>query len=512
MKVEMQTEYVFDRDFTVGDVNDKVWSSFTEHLGRSIYGGIYDPGKPFSDEHGFRNDVKSVVKGLDLGVVRYPGGNFVSNYNWKDAIGPKQGRRKTMEFAWSSIETNQFGIDDFCQWAQEVGVEPMIAVNLGTGSIRDAAELVEYCNHDSGTYWSDLRIKNGHREPYNVKYWCLGNEMEGSWQAGHLSAEDYAKKAREAAKLMKWVDTDIKLVVCGSSYEMLDAYLEWDRIVLRECLPYIDYVSTHYYTMNHGQGDLEFLSSWRELDRHIGNTRDAIAFTNDKMRGKKDLKICLDEWNVWNFQDIKLDNMEQLAGLTTFELTSAGKWEQHPPILQEKYSLLDALTVGGMGITLLDNVDSVEIACLAQLINVIAPITTDEDGNVLKQTIYYPFEALTQYARGTVLRSSVHGDDLETTMGRVPVIHAAAVHNRDAREIRIFALNSDLRNPAEFSPVFRGFGSPRLVRHLTLSGEDLQARNTFDKPDSVVMRSMAPADGATVELPSASWNVLIYSE
>ena len=332
----MQSQYIFDKDFVTGTIDDNVWSSFTEHLGRSIYEGIYDPGKPFSDEKGFRKDVKETVKELNLGVIRYPGGNFVSNYDWKDGIGPKENRKKTMEFAWSSIETNQFGIDDFCQWCEEVGVEPMIAVNLGTGTIRSAAELVEYCNHPSGTYWSDLRAQNGHPEPYNVKSWCLGNEMEGSWQAGHLSAEDYAKKAREAAKMMKWVDSDIKLVVCGTSYEMLPEYLDWDVTVLKELYRYVDYVSTHYYTMQGAMSDVDFLASWKELDNHINNTRHAIQLSKDKLHETKDVRICLDEWNVWNFQDIKMDSMEDLNGKTTFELTSAGKWEEHPAILQEK--------------------------------------------------------------------------------------------------------------------------------------------------------------------------------
>lgn len=507
----MQSTYVLDRDFLTGTIDEKLWSSFTEHLGRCIYGGIYDPEKDFSDEDGFRRDVISAVKELNLGTVRYPGGNFVSNYDWKDGIGPKSDRKKTMEFAWSSIETNQFGIDDFCQWAEKVGVEPMIAVNLGTGSIRSAAELVEYCNHDSGTYWSDLRIKNGHREPYNVKYWCLGNEMEGSWQAGHLSAEDYAKKAREAAKLMRWVDQDIELVVCGSSYEMLDAYLEWDRIVLKEVLPYVDYVSTHYYTMNHGQGDQEFLSSWKELERHIKNTRDAIEFSKDKAHSDKALKICLDEWNVWNFQDIKLDSMEQLAGLTTFELTSAGKWEEHPAILQEKYSLLDALTVGGLGISLLNNVDSVEIACLAQLINVIAPLTTDDEGRLLKQTIYYPFELLTTYGRGTGLHTAVKGDSVEVGEVSTPAVHASCIYDEAAREVRVFALNMSLEQASDFVPVFHGFDDARLSRHITLTGSDLSAQNTFDEPSNVLPHDCEITSSDRVSLPAASWNVLIYS-
>lgn len=510
----MKFRYIFDKDYVIGDVKDTVWSSFTEHLGRSIYEGIYDPGKPWSDEKGFRKDVKNIVRNLNLGVVRYPGGNFVSNYNWKDGIGPKKSRPKTMEFAWSSIETNQFGIDDFCQWCEEVGVEPMIAVNLGTGSIREAAELVEYCNHPAGTYWSDLRASNGHPEPYGVKYWCLGNEMEGTWQAGHLSAEDYAKKAREAAKMMKWVDKSIKLVVCGTSYQMLPEYLEWDGLVLKELYRYVDYVSTHYYTMQGQMSDVDFLASYKELDEHINNTRHAIELNRDKKRGHeddRDIRICLDEWNVWNFQDIKMDSMEDLNGKDTFELTSAGKWEEHPPILQEKYSLIDALTVGGLGISILNNVDIVSIACLAQLINVIAPITTNEDGQILKQTIFYPFSDLTKYGRGMVLKGLADGPSHDTRLGNVPDIAAACVLNKEKHELRVFALNSNLEEAGQFEPDFRGFGvNPTLSEHHVLTGNDLKCRNTFDDPEAVVPEDAPVNAEKSAVLPAASWNVLIY--
>lgn len=508
----MKSVYNFDKSFQVGKVDNKVWSSFTEHLGRSIYEGIYDPGKTFSDEQGFRKDVQQVVGDLNLGVVRYPGGNFVSNYDWKDGIGPKENRKKTMEFAWSSIETNQFGIDDFCQWAEKVGVEPMIAVNLGTGDIRSAAELVEYCNHDHGTYWSDLRIKNGHEKPYNVKYWCLGNEMEGDWQAGHMSANQYADKAREAAKMMKWVDQTIKLVACGSSYEMLPTYLEWDRIIMNDLYPYVDYISTHNYNMNSGQGTLNFLASWKQLDIHVKNTANALNYAKSLRRGKdqeKDIKICLDEWNVWNFQDIKLDNLDDLAGMTTFELTSSEKWEEHPAILQEKYSLLDALVVGGLGITLLNNVDTIEIACLAQLINVIAPITTDNDGNLLKQTIYYPFALLSKYGRGTVLTPKVSGDTKNTDYGEVPVAVVSTVYDQELSKINIFALNMDTVHESKLDLNFEGFNHIVPTNQIVYSGNDLDACNTFDKPENVVPNTIKPSDDVhTIVLPKGSWNVI----
>lgn len=500
-----------DRHYPIGKIDDKLYSSFTEHLGRCIYSGIYEPGHPTADENGYRQDVAELVKELGVPVIRYPGGNFVSCYDWHDGIGPKENRPKRMDYAWSTIETNEFGIDEFCQWAEKVGVEPMIAVNLGTGSIKDAGDLVEYCNHPGGTYWSDLRGKNGHPEPYNIKYWCLGNEMEGSWQAGHLSAEDYTKKAMEAAKIMRWVDPSIKLVACGSSYETLPTYLEWDRIMLTELYNQVDYISTHNYTMNAGQGTTNFLASYKQLDTHIKNSAKVVEFVKAKNHFDKDIKICLDEWNVWNFQDIKLDSLADLDGLTTFEMTSAEKWETAPSILQEKYSLLDALVVGGLGITLLNNVDTVEIACLAQLINVIAPITTVRGGGVFKQTIYHPFHMLSKYGRGTTMKAAIEAPTYISEFGELPIVESAVVYDETKEEIRVFALNCSQDEDTEFTVELQGYGNKKLKKHLALFGDDPEMRNTIDQPDNVVMKEMdiAETSGTTAVLPKMSWNVLI---
>ncbi len=499
-----------DKHYKVGKIDDKLYSSFTEHLGRSIYSGIYEPGHPTADEKGYRQDVADLVKELSVPVIRYPGGNFVSCYDWHDGIGPKENRPKRMDYAWATIETNEFGIDEFCQWAEKVGIEPMIAVNLGTGTIKDAGDLVEYCNHPGGTYWSDLRAKNGHPEPYNIKYWCLGNEMEGSWQAGHLSAEDYTKKALEAAKIMRWVDPSIKLVACGSSYEMLPTYMEWDRVMLTELYNQVDYLSTHNYTMNSGQGLTNYLASYKQLDDHIKNSAKVLEYVKAKNHFDKDLKICLDEWNVWNFQDIKLDSLDDLAGLTTFEMTSAEKWEIAPSILQEKYSLLDALVVGGLGITLLNNVDSVEIACLAQLINVIAPITTVRGGGVFTQTIYHPFHMLSKFGRGTTMKAIVEAETYESQYGKLPIIAPAVVYNEENDEVRVFVLNCSEEEDTEFEMELQGYGAKKVKRHLVLNGEDLEARNTLEDPDNVTMKEMEVSADGKVILPKLSWNVVIY--
>lgn len=506
-----QVKCFSDKHYIIGDIDNKLYSSFTEHLGRSIYSGIYEPGHPQADKDGYRTDVMELVQELQVPVIRYPGGNFVSCYDWHDGIGPKEDRPKRMDYAWASIETNEFGIDEFCRWAKKVGIEPMIAVNLGTGSIKDAGDLVEYCNHPGGTYWSDLRMKNGSPEPYHIKYWCLGNEMEGSWQAGHLSAEDYTKKALEAAKIMRWVDPGIKLVACGSSYEMLPTYMEWDRVMLTKLYKQVDYISTHNYTMNAGQGTTNFLAAYKQLDSHIKNSAKVIEYVKAKEHLKKDLKICLDEWNVWNFQDIKLDSLDDLQELTTFEMTSAGKWEIAPSILQEKYSLLDALVVGGLGITLLNNVDTVEIACLAQLINVIAPISTIRNGGIYKQTTYIPFQLLSQYGRGTTMKTIVEGDTYECEFGKLPLLETAVIYDELADEIRVIALNCNQDNATRLILDLQGYGNKKVTKHIVLKGENLDARNTYENQDNVTAKELDVSnyEGTTVELPKMSWNVIV---
>jgi alpha-L-arabinofuranosidase len=505
-----KAQFLCNRNYTVGETDRNIYSSFIEHLGRAVYSGIYEPGHPEADKNGFRRDVMKLINDLRVPMIRYPGGNFVSCYNWKDGIGPKNERPKRLEYAWASVETNQFGIDEFAAWAQEAGIDPMISVNLGTGSIQDAGYFIEYCNHPSGTYWSDLRRKNGSEKPYDFKYWCLGNEMEGSWQAGHLSAEDYTKKALEAAKIMRWVDPRIKLIASGSSYEMLPSYMEWDRVMLDQLYEYVDFVSTHNYTMNSGQGTINFLASYKQLDDHIRNTARVIDYVKARRKSKKNVYICLDEWNVWNFSDIELNSLDDLKSMTTFKMTSAERWETAPSILQESYSLLDALTLGGLAITLLKNVDRVKIACLAQLVNVIAPITTKRGGGVLKQATYYPFQALSLYGNGTVLSGMTTAPEYESEYGMLPVVEQVAVYNAPDNEITIFALNCDQQESVELSCVFEDFPAVVPVRHLCLYGDDLFAKNTFEKPDQVTLRELpVPAAGALrIVLPKLSWNVI----
>jgi len=490
---------LIDKHYSIAGVEPELFGSFIEHLGRAVYTGVYEPGHPSADEQGFRRDVIALVKELNVPMVRYPGGNFVSGYNWTDGIGPRDSRPRRLDLAWHSIETNMFGIDEFVDWARKADTKVMAAVNLGTGSPQDAGYMVEYCNHPSGTYWSDLRRANGHDGPHKIGTWCLGNEMDGHWQICQLSAEDYAKKAREAAKIMKWVDPSIKLVACGSSSSSMPSYPEWDRKVLEYLYDHIDYLSLHSYYEN-DSGIEDFLASFTNMDKLIRTVGGIIDYAKAKNRSKRDVYLSFDEWNIW-YQTKQSEH----------------PWEIAPSILEDNYSLLDALAFGGLMCTLLNNCDRVKMASLAQLVNVIAPIITKPGGGVLKQSTFYPFAQVSRYGRGQALRPLLHSPLIETKKwGEVPLLQMAATFDENDRSVTLFVLNTDVNDAMSLSVDLRSFGKITLQEHLVMHGDDLDAANTFENPDAVVPYSM-PVSTASNEhgtfsltLPNLSWNVLRF--
>ncbi len=494
----MNAKITVVKEFTVGKVSDTLYSSFIEHLGRAVYTGIYEPGHPTADEQGFRKDVIELVKALRVPLVRYPGGNFLSGYNWRDGIGPRDKRPVRLDRAWHTIETNQIGIDEFADWAKKAGTAVMGAVNMGTGTPQDAADIVEYCNYPSGTAWSDLRIQNGHKEPHAIKYWCVGNEMDGPWQICHLDAVDYGKKAREAIKLMKWTDDSIQTVVCGSASSSMKTYPEWDRIVLEHTYDVADYLSIHRYFENRGDDD-DFLASFYDMDQFIQTSIATCDYVKALTRSKKTMYLSFDEWNVW------YQSQQQVH-----------PWEQAPRILEDHYSLLDALTFGGMAISLLNHADRVKVACLAQLVNVIAPVFTEPGKGAYKQAIYYPFQDVSLYGRGTVLMPVVNTPTKPTkTYGDVPAVVFAAVYNEEAEEISVFALNSSKTESATTDIHLASFGKTSMIYRTELTGSDLAAKNSLAAPDAVrpeaVPLTQSDSGAYTVLLKPASWNVLRFT-
>lgn len=493
----MNTKVTIVKDFTKGKVDDKLFSSFIEHLGRAVYTGIYEPGHSTADSQGFRKDVIELVKDLRVGLVRYPGGNFLSGYNWKDGIGPRESRPVRLDRAWHTIETNQIGIDEFADWAKKAGTEIMGAVNMGTGTPQDAADMVEYCNYPSGTAWSDLRIKNGHKEPHDIKYWCVGNEMDGPWQICHLDAVDYGKKARETIKLMKWTDERIQTIVCGSASTSMPTYPEWDRIVLEHTYDLADYISIHRYFENRGNDD-DFLASFYDMEQFIKTSVATCDYVKALKRSKKEMMLSFDEWNIW-YQS----KMEPHP------------WTQAPRILEDHYSLLDALAFSGMAITLLNHADRVKVACLAQLVNVIAPVFTEPGKGAYKQSIYFPFRDISVYGRGTVLMPIVRTENKMTeAYGEVPAAIFSTIYNEENDEVTVFALNTNKNESSETEIDLSSFGKTEMILRTELSGSDLNAKNSLESPDAVKTVAISPIQSENsiyaVTLKSASWNVLRF--
>lgn len=487
----MKAFLTIDKQHKTGDIDRRLFGSFIEHIGRAVYGGIYEPTHPNADKDGFRQDVAGLIQELGVPVIRYPGGNFVSGYNWEDGTGDKSLRPKRMELAWQSVETNEVGIDEFQKWATGVGSEVMMAVNLGTRGAEDARNLVEYCNAETPTHYAEMRRKNGFEKPFGIKLWCLGNEMDGPWQIGHKTADEYARLACETSKIMKLVDDSIELVACGSSHPGMPTFGIWEETVLRQCYDYIDYLSLHSYYGNRDDDAETYLGCSLDMDRFIKS----VGAICDKVQAEKktDKKIFLsfDEWNVW-FHSNERD--KQIP-----------KWQTAPPLLEDIYTLEDALVVGCLLITLMKNCDRVKIACLAQLVNVIAPIMTENGGRVWKQTIFYPYLHTLKYGRGVLLRTALECDTYSTDKKQnIPYIEACAVLNDYTGEVTVFAVNRSLKCNCK---LVLNTNWMKAVEHIALTADNIRAVNSADS-ESVYPVGKSVANG--IDLPPKSWNVIRF--
>ena len=501
------------RDFVIGTTDPRLFGAFLEHLGRCIYGGIFEPGHRTADAQGFRQDVLALVRELQPTIMRYPGGNFVSGYNWEDGIGPVAERPRRLDLAWMSTETNHFGTNEFIDWCRAAGIEPMLAVNLGTRGGDAARNMVEYCNHPAGTALSELRRKHGRDKPHGVKFWCLGNEMDGPWQMEAKTAHEYGRIALEAAKMMKWVDPSIELAACGSSGRRMATFGAWEDTVLQHTFDHVEYISLHTYLNNYDGDTAAFLASVDLMDSFIDEVvaiADAVAA---RRRSSKRIMLSFDEWNVW-YRTRRNRAARVKEG-----------WPVAPPILEEPYNMEDALAFGGMCISLLNHADRVKAACLAQLVNVIAPIMTETGGAAWRQTIFHPFAHFSHLGRGRVLRAEI---DSPTYSARyndpqgpindyyeipaAPYLKLSAVHDDKAGTLTLFALNRSLSEELPISLDAGGFGMLNVKQALQLADTDLKAINTKDHPDRIAPKPLtavrAQATKLEATLSPASWNII----
>jgi alpha-N-arabinofuranosidase len=492
---------VVDRDFVISPLDRRVFGTFVEHMGRCVYGGIYEPGHPMADANGFRRDVLALTQELGATIVRYPGGNFLSGYDWEDGVGPKDSRPKRLDLAWGSTETNQFGTNEFITWCRAAGVEPMFAVNLGTRGPDEARRFIEYCNHQGGTKYADLRRAHGFEKPHGINLWCLGNEMDGPWQICQKTAEEYGRIAQETAKVMRLVDPSIQLTACGSSNRSMSTYGYWEHEVLERCFEQVDFISLHQYFRNDADDIKTYFSVIQDLEsfiKEVAAIADAIAASR---RSPKRIMLSLDEWNVW------------YKAHTPEDLRKAG-WPEAPRLIEEVYNFEDALIVGGVLITLMNNADRVKTACLAQLVNVIGAIMTEPGGPAWRQTIFHPFSQASQFGCGNVLRPKVQTDSFAAgTHRQLDFLLASVLHDEATGRATVFALNCSTKEDLQLTVEMRGLADRKIISASELKHPDLKAANTLAAPNAVEPHKHGDASMAKghlrAKLRPLSWNVFV---
>ncbi len=427
----------------------------------------------------------------------------MSGYRWEDTVGPRERRPHRLDLAWHSTETNEIGLHEFSRWLDKIGAELMLAVNLGTRGTLEALDLLEYCNIAGGTALADQRMSNGSPQPFGVRMWCLGNEMDGPWQLGYRSADEYGALATRTAKGMRQLDERVELVACGSSGTGMPTFGDWERTVLEHAYEDVQYVSCHAY-YEESDGDLDsFLASTVDMDRYIETVAATIDHVRVLKRSDHRVYISFDEWNVWYMSGF----------LSGGKITGIDNWPVAPPLLEDTYTVADAVVVGDMLMSLLRHTDQVRAACLAQLVNVIAPIRTEPGGPAWRQTTFYPFALTASMARGDALRALVECPTYDTAKhGRVPIVAAAASYEDESGQTGLFLVNRSTTEQATVTidagtiPIHAG-----IRQAAQLADTDYHARNTLDEPERIVpVEPAAEITGGlvTVTLPPVSWTAL----
>jgi alpha-N-arabinofuranosidase len=466
------TRITLDPHFSIAAVDPRVYGGFLEHIGRAVYEGVYDPKSVHADADGFRGDVLGAIRKMRYTAMRYPGGNFASGYHWMDGVGPRSRRPKIRELAWQSMEPNEFGTDEFVKMSKLMDWTPMMTVNLGTGTPEEARNWVEYCNSPAGTLYADMRAANGSAQPYDLRLWCLGNEMDGPWQIGHVPADQYAIRAQQAAKMMKDTDPNIELVACGSCTTGLPSYMEWDRTVLEHIGSFAEYVSLHRYVGNESNNTPDYLAVTNSIDQQIEEMDAVCRYVQARLRSKKRHYLCFDEWNVW----YRARQEEHTNG--------RGKFAPH--LVEEEYNLEDALVAAGFLNSFIRHADVLKIANIAQIVNVIAPILTRGD-EMLLQSLYDTFVMYATRRDGTALMPSVYGPGYESkSYGYVNNIDTSAILGDGV--LHIFVTNRSLDETAPVGLALGGINLQRVQSAEIVTGAGPKALNTFAQPGVVRAR------------------------
>jgi len=521
-------------DFRIGEISGRLFGAFLEPIGSMVNGSMYNPKHPAADEQGLRKDFYGALKETGLPAVRLPGGNFVSGWQWKDSIGPMAGRKTHLDMAWFQYIPNDVGHDEYLQWAEKAGTEAIYTVNLGTGTLQDAADCVEYTNFAGGTWWSDLRKKNGHPEPYGVKTWCLGNEMDGPWQIAswEKNPRGYGVLAHEASKAMKWVDPSIETIACVSSSPFLNHYPDWDRQVLEECYSAVDYISLHHYHSAPPDMPQALLAGYQAYEDYIRTEIALCDFVKTKLRTKKTMMLALDEYasmiRARGEMHLGLGGRQNadMFGVfvpgRTYVRHDPDDWStlRNPP---RDHEMLQTLGLAGTMLVMLNHADRVKIGCATGGLGALC--ATDRE-HVWKGAAHYPFIQMIRWAKGTSLRCEVSCetydvpgyaiDDMNQYGGftGVETVQAAAALNEEAGELTVFVINADAEEDQELRLDARGFEGWTFEEHIEMYAE-ADASNTWDHPDRILPRTngetRAEKGIVTARLRKESWNVLRFT-
>ena len=498
----MKAKITIHKDFKISIIDKRIYGSFLEHLGRAIYEGIYEPDHPEADENGFRKDVMELITDLNMPTVRYPGGNFISSFNWEDSVGPVEDRPTRLDLAWKTRETNEFGLNEFITWCKKTNIEPMYAINLGTKGIDSARNILEYCNHPSGSYWSDLRIKHGFKEPHNIKMWCLGNEMDGEWQVGHKTACEYGRLVHEVAKSMRKFDSNLELIAAGSSNELMSTFPDWEREVLEHTYDSIDYIALHRYWTNYDKNTSSYLSSSVALQEYIRNVEGTINYVKAKKRSKKNIKISFDEWNPWyHTRDMQTQY---------FLDENLSEWPKAPPLYEDMYNLLDALLVATVINTFINNSHIIKIACMAQLVNVIPAISTVKKGKSWRQSIYYPLYFASLYGRGESLQLKIDSPKYSSDIADdVKYIDASAVIDEEKKALSFFIVNRSEEENVNLSFDLHNLKINKILDQQIINHENMYISNTKESPNEIIPKKTSifslQNDELTADIPVLSY-------
>jgi alpha-L-arabinofuranosidase len=442
-----------DPDRKIGAIDPNIYGSFLESPKR----GLYEPGSNLADENGFRKDLIDLLKTLKVPVVRWPGGNFVSGYNWEDGIGPKDKRPAKLDLAWNRIETNEMGTDEYVKFCKLIGTENYICINAGTGTIDDARHWIEYCNYPKGTYYSDLRRKYGNEEPFKVKYWALGNETDGPWQMGHKSKEDYVKFAKETAKVMRLVDKNIKLIASGSSnyplvtadYDPKNGWIDWNDYILDNLVGDIDYISIHRYATQalrgiKDQGFANQMSLGLEIDQKVSIVKDLIEKAMVKSGSKRPVYIAFDEYSARG---------NSLSG-----------------------SLMLAQHLNSF----IRHADIVKMANLTFLTGLAG---NSPDGD-FKNTLYYPYFLYSQNCQGTSLDVYTKCENYSNELFKeIPYLDVTASLNETTKEVVINVINKHETKAITTDVVLQSGDYTGNAKVNEVNGETINSTNTKTKED-----------------------------